>query len=483
MPGDNDKKNNLIETTGRVKLNPVPLRFGGKKESSATGDSRQRKGLPTAAEARAEYEEVENPRKIIRQGMIVIFLFFGILGIWAFFGRISGAVVGMGRIKIDNERKIVQHLEGGIVESILVRDGQEVVSGEPLIVLESVQTDANANMLRKELVGTEAQRLRAIAEKDGLKKLEWPADLKRMAEESQSMDVLVNEEKIFISRAQMLETQISLLEAQLAQIKAQVAGNQDQITAETRIIATLNDELGSKRKLHRERYLDKTQILGLERELANHQGVRGKLRQSIAEANQRAAELRLRITEAKGRYVDEATKNLGELEAKLIQQRERLRPLVDAAQRLQIKSPVAGRVVDLKVHTPGSVVRPGETLMDIVPHDNPLIVETQVPINKITEVYVGQPALVQLDAFDTRMVPPMPGKVTYVSADSLQPQGGPAEPYYLCNVEVDPKALQEERLYLAPGMPATVFITTTERTIVYYMFEPYIKSWQRALRD
>lgn len=473
-----EESNNLIETTGRVKLNPVPLKFGGVKK----GEKQQRKGLPTAAEARAEYEELENPRKIIRQGMIVIFLFFGILGVWSFFGRISGAVVAPGKIKIENERKIVQHLEGGIVDDILVQEGQEVVAGQPLIVLKSVATDANASALRKELVSLEAQRQRAIAEKDGLKSLVFDDSLKNLAQETKSGDVLASEERIFATRQQTLQTQVSLLNTQIAQLDAQNAGNEEQIRAENRIIAAIQDELGAKRKLHRERYVDKTQILSLERELANHQGTRGKLRQTVAEAKQRAAELNLRITETKGRFVEEATKLLGDTQTRIQQAKERLRPLEDQAARLQIKAPVSGRVVDLQVHSRGSVVRGGETLMDIVPHDNPMIVETQVPIHKITEVYMGQNAQVQLDAFDMRLVPQIPGKVTYISADSLTSRQT-GEPYFLCHVEVDPAALDEEKLYLSPGMPATVFITTQERTIVYYMFEPYIKSWERALRD
>lgn len=477
---DENKKNedgNLIETTGRVKLNPVPLRFGGSRPPR----EEDRKGLPTATEARSDYEALESPHKIIRQGLLVVFLFFGILGVWAFFGTIQGAVVGSGKIKIDNERKIVQHLEGGIVEEVLVREGEEVLAGQPLIILKSVQTDANANVLRKELVTLEAQRTRFMAERDGKRDLSWSEELKTLAENAASMDVLANEEKIFASRIENLDTQVSLLNAQIKQNRAEIAGYEDQIRAENHIISTLQEELGAKRKLHRERYVDKTQILGLERDLANHQGTRGKLRQSVAQVQQRVAELNLRINEVRGRFIEDAVKNLGDMDSRIIQARERLRPLEDAAERLQIRAPVSGRVVDLKVHTNGSVVRAGETLMDIVPHDNPMIVETQVPVNKITEVYVGQPAMVQLDAFDTRLVPQMPGHVSYISADSLESPHG--DTYYLCHVEVDPKGLEEERLYLSPGMPATVFITTTERTIVYYMFEPYIKNWERALRD
>ena len=122
--------------------------------------------------------------------------------------------------------------------------------------------------------------------------------------------------------------------------------------------------------------------------------------------------------------------------------------------------------------------------MDIVPHDTPLIVETHVPINKITEVYIGQDALVQLDAFDTRIVPHIPAKVTYISADRLEDKTAAGTmPYYLCYVVIDPQALKDAKLYLSPGMPATVFITTRKRTVLYYMFEPLLKSWDRALRE
>ena len=190
-------------------------------------------------------------------------------------------------------------------------------------------------------------------------------------------------------------------------------------------------------------------------------GERGRLRQAIAETKQRDAELRLRMEDLRNRFVEEATSEAGKLENDIIQTRERIRPLRDAKKRLQVKAPVSGKVVDLKVHSRGGVVRPGEPLMDIVPHDTPLIVETQVPINKITEVYIGQDALVQLDAFDTRIIPHIPAKVTYISADRLEDKTSAGTmPYYLCYVVIDPQALKEAQLYLSPGMPATVFITT-----------------------
>ena len=385
-------------------------------------DARVVKPIARAAEKRRAGmdENAEDPRRIIRQGVLVVGILFGALGLWSVLGHISGAVVAPGRIKIETERKTVQHLEGGIVDAILVREGEEVRAGQPLIILESVQIDANASMLQKQLVAQSAARIRLAAEKDLKDALRWPGDLRQLAEDSHSADVLENEERIFTARRDALNAQVSLLNAQLAQLEAQASGFDDQMKAEQAIIGTLDEELRAKRQLYRERYLEKSQILELERTLAGHQGNRGRLKQSISEARQKAAELNLRIEEVKVRFVEEAASGLGKLENDIVQTRERIRPLKDARKRLRISAPVGGRVVDLKVHSRGGVVRPGEPLMDIVPHDNPLIVESHVPVNRITEVYVGQDALVQLDALDTRIIPHMPGKITYISADRLE---------------------------------------------------------------
>lgn len=463
----------LLDTTARVlaRIRPLKMLWPG-----TAPDDGKTSASPDGA--------IEDPRRIVRQGLLVVFLFFGVLGLWATFGEISGAIVGVGTIKVESERKTVQHLEGGIVEAILVREGDEVKEGQVLIELTSVQVDASEKMLQKQLVAQMASRERALAEKELSGELHWTDDLKVLAERIGSMDVLESEYKIFLARKDNMRGQVSLMESQLAQLDAQINGFEDQLKAENTIIRTLEEELGAKRQLYKERYLEKSQILELERTLASHRGERGRLRQAIAEARQRSDEIRLRIKDLRNRFVEEATSNAGKLENDIVQTRERIRPLKDAQQRLQVTAPVSGKVVDLKVHSRGGVVRAGEPLMDIVPHDTPLIIEMQVPINKITEVHVGQEAFVQLDAFDTRIIPHMPGKVIYISADRLEDKtNAGAMPYYLCHVVVDPEPLKEYGLYLSPGMPATVFIATKKRTVMFYIFEPLIKSWDRALRE
>ncbi len=440
---------------------------------------------PVAGRATAPQSEgVEDPNRIIRQGLLVVGVFFGAMGLWSVFGKISGAVVAPGSVKIETERKTVQHLEGGIVERIAVREGEEVQAGQTLIVLESVRVEADTALLRKQLVAQQAAALRLGAERDFADELVWPEELRREAEEADCPDALEGEAKIFTARRDSLRTQLSLLDTQMAQLKAQVAGFEDQIRAERAIIRALEEELGAKRRLFAEQYLEKSQILELERNLAGHKGELGRLRQSVAEARQKSAELDLRVVEVKSRFREEASAELGRVENEIRRTREGLRPLEDAGRRLRVVAPVSGRVVDLKVHSKGGVVRSGEPLMDIVPHDNPLIVETRVPVNKITDVHIGGEALVQLDAFDTRLIPHMPARVVYISADRLEENTAAGSmPYYLCYVEVDSEALKEENLYLSPGMPATVFITTGKSSVLYYMMEPLIKNWDRALRE
>lgn len=427
---------------------------------------------------------IEDPHIIIRRGMIVIFLFFGVLGVWSIFGNISGAVVAQGKVKIESERKTVQHLEGGIIESILVREGDHVISGQPLIVLESVQVDASVSMLGKQLVSFMATYARHTAEKDLNDTIDWPEELKSLAEEYEAKDVLANEQKIFTARRDALYGQISMLQSQVAQIDTQVSGLQEQYKAEEAIIGTLNEELRAKRQLYEERYLEKSQILELERMLASHRGTLGHLKQSIAESYQRKDETILRKEDIVNRFIEDATNQLGRLENEILQTKEKIRPLRDAKTRLNVTAPVTGRVVDLKVHSKGGVVRSGEPLLDIVPENNLLIIEVHIPVNKITDVYIGQNALVQLDAFDVRITPHLQGSVVYISADRFEEKTYQGDmPYYLCYVEIDPQSMNDADVYLSPGMPATIFITTKEKTVLSYMIEPLIKNWNRALRD
>lgn len=442
------------------------------------------KVIGTTSDLVGSTPNIEDPRRIIRQGMAVILLFFGAFGMWAVFGTITGAVVAPGTVKIESERKTVQHLEGGIVDAILIAEGDEVTQGQTLIVLKSIQVDATVDMLHKNLMTYMAMRDRFQAEKEVADDILWGKELLGMVDEYQGGNILAGEKKIFEARRDTYHSQITLLRSQISQISAQICGLQEQLEAEHIIIGTLHEELDAKRQLVAERFLEKSHVLELERQLASHRGNRGNIQQNIAEAQQRIMELELRIEDATTRFVEDATNQMGNIDSQILQVREQLRPMTDAQSRLRVIAPVTGRIVGLKVHSPGGVVGPGDPLMDIVPADSPMIVETHIPVDKITEVYLEQAAQVQMDAFDRRTTPLIKGHVVYIGADRQEEQTpmGPM-PYYKCHVEVFSKDIQAADIYLSPGMPATVFITTKKQTILNYMFEPLLKSWDKALRD
>lgn len=429
-------------------------------------------------------KNVSDPRQIIMTGMLIIALFFGGLIGWAALASINGAVIASGRVKVEAERKTIQHLEGGIVESILVKDGDTVKSGQPLVQMESTQIVASADSYRKLRDKDLAMQARLHAEKFFKKSIEWPKTLSDRSHDPNVSEMMASEEKVFQARRDLYSGQVSLYENQIDQIKKQIAGYEEQVRSESNIIKSLEEERKAKQELYEGRYLERSQLLQLERELSSHQGQRGRLLQSVAEARQKIGELSLRITDVRNRWNEEVSSSLSKVEGELFQIQEKLRPLEDAQDRLVITAPVDGKVVDLKIHSPGGVVRPGEPLMDIVPENRPLIIEAKVPTNHITDVYVGQQAMVTLDAFDRRTTPPIPGAVTYISADRLEEQTVQGKmPFYVAYVAVEDNALHEANAYLYPGMPVTVFMTTKERTILAVLLEPLEKNFERALRN
>ena len=183
--------------------------------------------------------------------------------------------------------------------------------------------------------------------------------------------------------------------------------------------------------------------------------------------------------------IEQAANEMNALDGKIVQTREQLRPLRDTKTRLEILAPVDGRIVGLQVHSPGGVIQPGQALMDIVPEGSPLVAEAHIPVDKITEVYVGQEAQAQLDAFERNTTPMIPAKVLHIAADRQEEQTSMGNvPFYLSHIEIMPEAAEgAEQVYLSPGMPVTVFITTKKQTILSYMLEPLLRNWDRALRE
>lgn len=426
----------------------------------------------------------DDPKRIIATGLLVVLLFFGGLIGWAALAKINGAVIASGIVKVEAERKTVQHLEGGIVENIFVKEGDSVEAGQPLLQLESSQINASVDMLRKERDKDIAAQARYRAEQRFSSTIEWPKSLLSRQDNPTVKDVMTGEEKLFHARRESLTGQISLYESQISQIKQQIAGVEEQIRSESNIISSLQEELKAKQELYEGRYLEKSQLLQLQRELDTHQGQRGRFIQGVGEARQKISELSLRISDLRNRWVEDATNSLSKIEPELFQINDKLRPLEDAQKRLVITAPVSGKIVDLKIHSKGGVIRPGEPLMDVVPENRPMIIEAKVPINHIADIHVGQEAVVHLEAFDRRTTPPVPGKVSYISADSLEAKTAQGSVnYYEVYIQVNDQDVKKVNAYLYPGMPVSVFMTTKERSVLALILEPLEKNFERSMRN
>ena len=435
-------------------------------------------------EGRAEFPDA---RKIIRTGMLIVAIFFGGGGLWATLAKVSGAVIFQGVVKVEAERKVVQHLEGGIIKEILARNGDHVQKDRPLLVLESSKIEAAVDQLQAQIYSQMVSGARLTAEKDMASSISFPPELKNAQGGYVSDDIkaLIDAEtKVFNSQRTALQGQEDLTASQIEQIEEQINSLSERVKAEDSIIAALNEELEAKEVLYKDRFIDKSMILSLKRSKAENEGLRGQFLGAIAENREKIAAMKLQRVSLRNKYVEDATNKLADTGKLLLDLRDRLSPLEDARQRLTILAPMAGTVVGLNFHSVGGVLGPGQPILDIVPEGSPLVVEGKIQISDIAKVAKGQKADVQLLAFDTRTHPKVPGVVSYVSADRVvenTPMG--PQSFYNVQVELDKDALASADLYLSPGMPAAVFVLTKARTVLDYALEPLLKSADMAMRE
>lgn len=426
-----------------------------------------------------------NPGQYIKAGLLIIVLFFGGLTVWSVFFPFQGAVIATGTVTVSGEKKTVQHFEGGIIDKILVKDGDKVTEGDVLIELKSSQINSNVEVLQGRLWARLAAAARLRAEAAMQAEIVWPEELATTPENPAIVQIKKTEQDIFTSKRADLQGKKELHNSQIMQLGNKIAGSKQELTSLTEIINNLQEDLNSKLPLVQEKYLGKTSILELQRNLSEHKGRKGKLIQDIAQSHQMIEELKLRILDLETQYKDQALAKLKEASDEIYQVEEQIKPQLDAQQRLQILAPVSGIVINLQVHSEASgVISPGKPLLEIVPEDSKLIIKAQVRPQDIISVKAGQDSKVQLAAFQRKSTPPVKGRVTYVSPDLItQESARGALSYYEAHVEVDEADLKAKNAYLSPGMPVSCYITTDKRTVISYLLGPLLDNVDRAMRE
>lgn len=420
----------------------------------------------------------------VRAGLGVIVLTFVVFGAWAALAPLSGAVIATGVVKVDNNRKTVQHLEGGIVAEILVKDGDHVTADQPLIVIQSEQVSATVDTLGGQLDAELAKAARLRAERDAAPKIVFPVSLERRIADPAITETLQVERQLFETKRQALEAQLALLEIQVAQVAQEIVGLRHQIAARDRALTLLSKEIAANEVLSRQKLVDEMRILGLKRSLEEYEAERGDHLAEIARAEQRGTDLRMKKITLKDQYLQQAATELTTSQTKIFDLQERVRPSQDALKRQRILAPIAGTIVGLKVFTIGGVITPREPLLDIVPDHNPLIIESQVNVEDIDNLHVGLAADVRLTAYSQRSTAILTGRVTYVSADRMLDEATNT-PFFRAHIAIDAASLAAaaKTVTLFPGMPAEVFVKTGARTALDYFLQPLTSSLRRSLRE
>lgn len=420
------------------------------------------------------YANAPDLRKVSIAGLIILAVFVGGALLWALLAPLKAAVMAQGVVVVESQRKTIQHLEGGIVKEILVKDGDLVHKGDPLIVLDSEILRATVDLTQSQTDEDLARIAMLTAEKNGQECVTFPAELMKRRSLPEVGAIMAAEERLFKARLTAYNSNREMLISQKRQVEEEVAGLREQLKAHEQEIATINEQLKSNRILLEEGYVTKTIVLDLERFLAGKTGEKIGTLSGISRGKEKCIEYEVRLNFLLDQRIADATTKLRESQSRLLELREKLRAPKDALSRQVIRAPIDGRVVDLKVTTVGGVIAGKEPLMDIVPVDDRLIVEAMVNVDQAKELKVGQRAEITFPAFKPSAHPPVEGMVTYISADRLTQKTISGEiPYYKINLEIDRQSLARAGdIKLEPGMNAMVSITTRERKAIEYFLSP-----------
>lgn len=428
--------------------------------------------------------QLEEVRRIARSGLLVLGL--GVLPLigWLAVAPLSSAVIAQAHVKVDLDRRTVQHAEGGIVREVKVRDGQRVRQGEPLLVLGDVAVDADVNRLSLRQLTEQAGIARFEAEQAGATALAFPAALVKAGEsDSRVAEQIVKERALFHARRDTLRSQTALLRSQRDKISEEFLSLKAQIEQAQASMSHQRAELERNRQLLKDGFISHTRISQLEGAMADY-GVKLEERRSeLSRAEQRMVDTDLRSRALESEYRQQASDQLKVAAVRLSEIQQELRKSADASRRQVIVAPVAGEVMNLRHPSPGSVISPREPIADIVPADPRLVVEAQIRPEDIQRVHQGQLARMRLTAFNALITPMVEGKVFYVSADRHVDRNT-GHPYYVVMVEADPASLQKAgQITLQAGMPAEVFIQGQERTPLQFLLEPVTILLSRAARE
>lgn len=415
---------------------------------------------------------------VLKFGLSVIIVVFVLFGGWAAFAPLDGAAVAVAKVSADLNKKTLQHLEGGVIESIYVKDGDHVQKGDLLLKLSEVQTHAQLNIINAQYQDTLALHARLLAQRDDLPRINFPVEL-------HNQSITQEQKNIFYQTKERLEDERNITKKRIEQIKSQIEGLESVIIARSAKLRSIKDEIDEWQELYEQRLVDKIKIRELTRERDQLEGDIAQTNSEIAKLHESISELQTQQLLSEKEHMSNVLEKLVEAKSILADLSSKITALEDTVRRTSIIAPIDGTVVGLSLHTVGGVVTPSTEILQIVPEGSKLIVVARVAISDIDKVKVGLYSDIRFSAFNIQKAHVVEGIVTHVSADSfLDEQSG--EYYYEAKIEVTPKGeeqLEEYGFNLVAGMPAEAMILIEERTLLGYLVKPLTDMMGRGFNE
>ncbi|CAA7625500.1 HlyD family type I secretion periplasmic adaptor subunit [Magnetospirillum sp. UT-4] len=415
-------------------------------------------------------------------GLAVIAVALGGFGLWASLAPLDSAVVTQGIVAVESKRKLVQHREGGIVGQLLVREGDRVAAGAPLVRLTDATAQTQMQTLAAQLDARRAERARLAAERDGKSTIAFPPELTARQSDPAVAELLAREQDRFAQRALSREGQRDILQSRIGQLESTRRGRTMLEQSKREQLALLQQEIEGLRRLEAKGYYPTNKLRGQERELARMQGEMLSDGAGAESTDQEVAETRLQILQADQKLREEVAADLIRTENEIGELSARLAAATDAVERLQVVAPVDGIVQNIKVAGPGAVLPPGGELMEVVPGGDRLIVEARVNSGDIDRVHAGQAAELRFTAFGSRTTPVIDGEVAVVAADASTDEAT-RQPYYTARVEVAEGEVARLPRALRAGMPVEVMLEGGSSTPLQYFLRPLTDSFARGFRE
>ena len=424
----------------------------------------------------------DNYKGVARIGYAIIGVM--LLGlVIASFAPLAASVIANGVVSAEGNRKTIQHLEGGMLRKILVREGEKVKAGQVLFELDPTQANAAAGITKNQYVALKALEARLLAERDQRASISFPADLLAQRSDPMVARAIADEEVQFQERRQTIQGQVDLMNSQREQYQSEIDGIDRQTQGLKDQLGFIQDELSDLRKIYDKGLVPRPRLLALEREQASLSGSIGRLTADRAKAVQGIADTQLKVRQIKQEFFEQVSQSITETRVKLAEVTEKEIVASDAQRRVKIVSPVNGTAQNLRFFTEGAVVRPAEPLVDIAPDDEAFVIQAHFSPTDVDNVFPGMVTEVRLPAFHSREIPILNGKIESISRDRLSDPEGKTT-YFLAIVRVDikqlPKPLREK---VTAGMPAQVIVPTRKRTVLDYLISPLRDSLRTTMRE